>query len=85
MQVQGDGVPDDLDALVRYPLIGEETGGVVGAVDVEGVLAVALVTESGIVEHAAEEQQFVVVVDIGAPALLLAEEAARTGSCACCG
>ncbi|WP_206281784.1 hypothetical protein [Streptomyces agglomeratus] len=57
------------------PLVGEEAGGQVGAVNIEGLIAVALGAESGVVQKATQKQQFVVIVAAGLQALLLSEEA----------
>jgi hypothetical protein len=52
VQVQGDGIPGDLRRPSCRPVLGEETGGQVGAVEVETLIAVALTAEPGIVRHA---------------------------------
>ncbi|MFG2991661.1 hypothetical protein ACGFZK_20605 [Streptomyces sp. NPDC048257] len=55
----------------RYFLLGRESGGQACAVQLAAPAAIALGTESAVVQNASREEQFVVVVAVGQQALLL--------------
>jgi hypothetical protein len=63
--VQRDRLPDGGDPRFRHPTVPQKTRRGIGAVDFEPLITVAVLGDAKVVQHAAEEYQLVVVVDIG--------------------
>ena len=67
--VQRNRLPGRGDPRLLHPMVPQEARRGIGAVDFEPLIAVGVLGDTKVVQHAAEEYQLVVIVDIGSQPL----------------
>lgn len=75
--VQRNRLPHDVQPVVSHAAVLEEAGGEVGSGNLEPLVGVGLLAQSGVVQRADQERQFGVVVLVGLPLLLCGQRAAE--------